>query len=570
MAGRRAIRKSTAVLNTPSVSCPRSRLRSRSPPIRLTKPSRQSRRPQKPDKSATARSSSSTSTTRFAFGPARQMQQHFDLALNLIQSGVNQMTFKRPYRAGLAALAVGLFAATAAYAEPTINKGDNAWMLTSTVLVLLMTIPGLALFYGGLVRSKNMLSVLMQVFYTVCIVTILWALYGYSLAFTGGSDFIGGFSKAFLMGVTPDSKAATFSVDANISELVYVCFQMTFAAITPALIVGAFAERMKFAAVVLFIPLWVTLIYFPIAHMVWYWAGPDAISDAVKALAAAGDAAAKTAAQAKLDEVNADAGWVFKKGAIDFAGGTVVHINAGIAGLVGALLIGKRTGYGKDLMAPHSLTMSMIGASLLWVGWFGFNAGSNLEANGGAALAMTNSFVATAAAALSWMFAEWIIKGHPSVLGALSGAVAGLVAVTPADGYSGSMGAIVLGLVVGGFCLFFCTVVKNAIGYDDSLDVFGVHCIGGIVGALGTGILVNPALGGTGIMDYTTGKIADYDFAAQMISQTWGVCTTLVWSGIGSAILYKVVDVIVGLRANVESEREGLDITEHTERAYNM
>src|SRR6201989_2484371 len=496
------------------------------------------------------------------------------------------MTFKRPYSAGLAALAVGLFATTAAYAEPTINKGDHAWMLTSTVLVLLMTIPGLALFYGGLVRSKNMLSVLMQVFYTVCVVTVIWAVYGYSLAFTGGSDFIGGlsqaliigghthstggFSKAFMMGVTPDSKAATFSVDANISELVYVCFQMTFAAITPALIVGAFAERMKFSAIALFIPLWVTLIYFPIAHMVWYWAGPDAISDAVKALAAAGDAAAKTAAQAKLDEVNADAGWVFKKGAIDFAGGTVVHINAGIAGLVGALLIGKRVGYGKELMAPHSLTMSMIGASLLWVGWFGFNAGSNLKANGGAALAMTNSFVATAAAALSWMFAEWIFRGHPSVLGALSGAVAGLGAVTPAAGYSGPMGAIVLGLVVGVVCLFFCTVVKNALGYDDALDVFGVHCIGGIIGALGTGILVNPALGGTGIMDYTTGKIADYDFAAQMISQCWGVCTTLVWSGIGSAILYKVVDEIVGLRANVESEREGLDITEHTERAYNM
>ena len=484
------------------------------------------------------------------------------------------MTFKRPYSAGLTALAVGLFAASAAYAEPTVNKGDNAWMLTSTVLVLLMTIPGLALFYGGLVRSKNMLSVLMQVFYTVCIVIILWALYGYSLAFTGGSDFIGGFSKAFLIGVTPDSKAATFSADVNITELVYVCFQMTFAAITPALIVGAFAERMKFAAVALFIPLWVTLIYFPIAHMVWYWAGPDAISAALKAVETAADGAAKTAAQAAFETAKTaytdDAGFVFKKGAIDFAGGTVVHINAGIAGLVGALLIGKRTGYGKDLMAPHSLTMSMIGASLLWVGWFGFNAGSNLEANGGAALAMTNSFVATAAAALSWMFAEWIIKGHPSVLGAISGAVAGLVAVTPAAGYSGPMGAIVLGLVVGVVCLFFCTVIKNALGYDDSLDVFGVHCIGGIVGALGTGILVNPALGGAGIMDYTTGKIADYDFAAQMISQTWGVCTTLVWSGVGSAILYKVVDVIVGLRATVEVEREGLDITEHTERAYNM
>ena len=482
------------------------------------------------------------------------------------------MTFKRPYSAGLAALAVGLFAATAAYAEPTVNKGDNAWMLTSTVLVLLMTIPGLALFYGGLVRSKNMLSVLMQVFYTVCIVTILWALYGYSLTFTGGSDFIGGFSKAFLTGVTPDSKAATFSVDANISELVYVCFQMTFAAITPALIVGAFAERMKFAAVALFIPLWVTLIYFPIAHMVWYWAGPDAISDAVKALAAAGDAAAKTAAQAKLDEVNADAGWVFKKGAIDFAGGTVVHINAGIAGLVGALLIGKRTGYGKDLMAPHSLTMSMIGASLLWVGWFGFNAGSNLEANGTTALAFVNTMVATAGAALSWLLCEWIVKGKPSLLGICSGAVAGLVAVTPASGFAGPIGALVLGLVVSPVCLFFVSAVKNSLGYDDALDVFGVHCIGGIIGALGTGILVNPALGGVGITDYTniTGNNAGtYDFVAQMISQGKAVGATLLWSGIGSAILYKFVDVIVGLRPSVEAEREGLDITDHGERAYN-
>ena len=364
-----------------------------------------------------------------------------------------------------------------------------------------------------------MLSVLMQVFYTVCIVTMIWVLYGYSLAFTGGSDFIGGFSKAFLTGVTTDSKAATFSVGANIPELVYICFQMTFAAITPALIVGAFAERMKFSAVALFIPLWVTFVYFPIAHMVWYWAGPDAIDAAAKALAAATDDAAKTAAQAKLDEVMADAGLVFQWGAIDFAGGTVVHINAGIAGLVGALLVGKRIGYGKELMAPHSLTMTMIGASLLWVGWFGFNAGSNLEANGGAALAMTNTFVATAAAALSWMFAEWIVKGKPSLLGVVSGAVAGLVAVTPAAGFAGPMGAIVLGLVAGVVCLFFCTAVKNALGYDDALDVFGVHCIGGIVGALGTGILVNPALGGTGIMDYAAGKIADYDFATQMIAQ---------------------------------------------------
>jgi ammonium transporter, Amt family len=481
------------------------------------------------------------------------------------------MRLNFPYRAGLAALVLGMLAATSALAqEPTVNKGDNAWMLTATVLVLLMTIPGLALFYGGLVRPKNMLSVLAHVFYTVCIVTLIWVIYGYSLAFTGGSSFIGGLSKAFLMGVTPDSKAATFSVGVNITELVYICFQMTFAAITPALIVGAFAERIKFSAVVLFIPLWVTFIYFPIAHMVWYWGGPDAIDAAAKALAAAGDAAAKTAAQGKLDEALADGGLLWAWGAIDFAGGTVVHINSGIAGLVGALLIGKRIGYGKELIVPHSLTMSMIGASLLWVGWFGFNAGSNLEASGGAALAMTNSFVATAGAALSWMFVEWGAKGKPSLLGLLSGCVAGLVAVTPASGYAGPMGAIVLGLVAGAVCFFFCTTVKNALGYDDALDVFGVHCIGGIIGALGTGILVNPALGGTGIMDYATGKIADYALGTQMWAQFLAVLVTLLWSGIGSAILYKVVDILVGLRVPLDSEREGLDLTEQGERAYNM
>jgi Amt family ammonium transporter len=495
------------------------------------------------------------------------------------------MTLKFSYRAGLglAALAAGVLmadlalaqdapaaAAAAAPAAPTFNKGDNTWMLVSSVLVLLMTIPGLALFYGGLVRSKNMLSVLAQIFYTVCIVVLIWVLYGYSLAFTGGSDFIGGLSKAFLMGVTPDSQAATFSVGVTINELIYIAFQMTFAAITPALIVGAFAERIKFSAFALFIPLWVTFIYFPIAHMVWYWAGPDAIDAAAKALAAATDPAAKVAAQAALDAVMADAGLVFKWGAIDFAGGTVVHINAGIAGLVGALVIGKRIGYGKELMAPHSLTMTMIGASLLWVGWFGFNAGSNLEATGGAALAMINTFVATAAAAMSWMFVEWAAKGKPSLLGALSGCVAGLVAVTPAAGFSGPMGAIVLGLIAGAVCFFFCTTVKNALGYDDSLDVFGVHCVGGIIGALLTGVLVNPALGGAGIMDYTIGKIADYDFTAQMIAQCKAVAMTLAWSGIGSLILYKVVDLLVGLRPTVEEEREGLDISEHGERAYTM
>jgi Amt family ammonium transporter len=482
------------------------------------------------------------------------------------------MSFKFPYRAGLtvALVAAATLAATSAFAAPTVNKGDNAWMMTSTVLVLLMTIPGLALFYGGLVRAKNMLSVLMHVFYTVCIVGLLWVIYGYSLTFTGGSPFIGGFSKAFLAGITTDSMAATFSVDANISEIVYLCFQMTFAMITPALIVGAFAERIKFAALALFIPLWVTLIYFPIAHMVWYWAGPDAIDAAAKALAAATDDAAKKTAQEALDAVLADAGQIFSWGAIDFAGGTVVHINAGIAGLVGAIIIGKRTGFGKELMPPHSLVMTMIGASLLWVGWFGFNVGSNLEANGTAALAMVNTFVATCAAALSWMFAEWLIKGKASLLGIVTGAVAGLVAVTPAAGFAGPMGAIVLGLVAGIVCLFFCSVIKNMFGYDDSLDVFGVHCIGGIIGALGTGILVNPALGGTGILDYTTGKIAEYDFAAQMLAQSKAVLTTLVWSGVGSAVLYFIVSIIVGLRVSVDKEREGLDLTDHGERAYNM
>jgi ammonium transporter, Amt family len=342
--------------------------------------------------------------------------------------------------------------------------------------------------------------------------------------------------------------------------------------ITPALIVGAFAERMRFSALMLFIALWVTFVYFPIAHMVWYWAGPDAIADAARALAAATDDAAKAAAQTKLDEVSADAGIAYRWGTLDFAGGTVVHINAGIAGLVGCLLIGKRVGYGRDLLAPHSLTMTMIGASLLWVGWFGFNAGSNLEANGTTALAMANTFVATMGAALAWLFVEWAAKGKPSLLGMLSGAVAGLVAVTPASGYAGPMGSIVLGLVAGAVCFVFVSSVKNAFHYDDSLDVFGIHCIGGIIGALGTGILVNPALGGVGIPDYATkpGELttAAYEFGPAMLAQGKAVLLTLAWSGTGSAILYKLVDLIMGLRVTVEEEREGLDLADHGERAY--
>ncbi|WP_438345056.1 ammonium transporter [Methylorubrum populi] len=465
--------------------------------------------------------------------------------------------------------------ATAAATAPVPNKGDTAWMLLSAILVLLMTVPGLALFYGGLVRTKNMLSVLTQVFAIASIVCLLWVTYGYSLAFTNGgglNDFVGGFSKAFLKGVDANSVAATFSNGVVIPEYVYICFQMTFAMITPGLIVGAFAERMKFSALIVFTILWVTLIYFPMAHMVWYWGGPDVFADAARKLAAAGGEA-NAAAKAEYDAVLGDAGMLFKWGALDFAGGTVVHINAGIAGLVGCLMLGKRIGYGRDLLAPHSLTMTTIGASLLWVGWFGFNAGSNLEANGTTGVAMINTFVATAAAAVAWLFVEWAAKGKPSLLGMLSGAIAGLVAVTPAAGFAGPMGSIVLGLVAGAVCFVMCSTVKNALGYDDSLDVFGVHCVGGIIGAIATGILVSPDLGGAGIPDYTTKPgelvLGTYDMAAQVITQAKAVGFTILWSGIGSAILYKLVDLTIGLRVTQEEEREGLDIADHGERAYN-
>jgi ammonium transporter, Amt family len=467
--------------------------------------------------------------------------------------------------------------AAAAAAAPVPNKGDTAWLLVSTALVLMMSIPGLALFYGGLVRTKNMLSLLSQVFMIVSLVAVLWVVYGYSFAFTEGSGslnaFIGGFSRAFLSGMTPDSTAATFSNGVVVPEFAYMAFQMTFACITPALIVGAFAERIKFSSLLVFITAWVTLVYFPIAHSVWYWAGPDAIGDAAKALAAATDDAAKKTAQDALDAVNANAGYLFQLGALDFAGGTVVHINAGIAGLVGALMIGKRIGYGREAMPPHSLTMTMIGASLLWVGWFGFNAGSNLEATGTTALAFVNTFVATAGAAMSWLFVEWAAKGKPSLLGMVSGAVAGLVAVTPASGFAGPMGALVLGFVVSPVCFFFVSTVKNKFGYDDALDVFGVHCIGGIIGAIGTGILVAPYLGGVGLTDYTikpgSGSPGEYVMATQVMIQIKAVLYTLVWSGVGSAILYKLVDLTMGLRVGKDSEREGLDVAEHGERAYN-
>ncbi len=433
----------------------------------------------------------------------------------------------------------------------TMNKGDMAWMIVATVLVILMVIPGLALFYGGMVRSKNMLSILMQVFVIFSMMAVLWAVYGYSVAFTEGTPFFGGFSKLFLVGITPDSLAATFSKGAYVPEYIYVAFQLTFAAITPALIIGSFAERVKFSAILLFMLIWFTFAYLPMAHMVWYWAGPDAYTDA-----AAGEKALATA------------GFLFQKGALDFAGGTVVHINAGIAGLIGCLMVGKRIGFNKESLAPHSVTMTMVGASLLWVGWFGFNVGSNLEANGLAALVFVNTLLASAAATLSWMGAEWLIRGKPSMLGAASGAIAGLVAITPACGWAGPMGSIFLGLVVGAVCFWSVTGLKSLLGYDDSLDAFGVHGVGGIIGALGTAVVANPALGGTGVWDYVTNGVAEYNFVAQLTSQAWGVAVALVWSGLVSFIAFKLVDMLIGLRVPEDAEREGLDIAEHGESAY--
>ncbi|QOV93630.1 ammonium transporter [Novosphingobium sp. ES2-1] len=464
---------------------------------------------------------------------------------------------------GLAGTGASLFAATAAFAQdgpikaPTaeqmagmVDKGDTTWMLISSALVLMMSVPALALFYGGLVRTKNMLSVLMQVFMIVSVAALVWVSWGYSMAFTSGNAFVGGFSKIFLQGVDATTYAATFSNNVYIPEYAFVIFQMTFACITPALIVGAFAERVKFSALMVFTVLWLTCIYFPMAHMVWYWAGPDFLADAPT-----------------------DAGLLWGWGALDFAGGTVVHINAGIAGLVGCLMIGKRVGFGKEATPPHSLTMTMIGASLLWVGWFGFNAGSNLEANGVTAVAFINTFVATAAAAVSWAIVEQLHHGKPSMLGAATGAVAGLVAITPASGLGAPMTSIVLGLVVSPICYLFVSTIKNKLKYDDTLDVFGVHGVGGIVGAIATGIVAAPSLGGQGVFDYTVFPAgfdaASYDIGKQVFTQIKAVLFTLVFSGLGSAILFFIVDKTLGLRPTEEAEREGLDISEHGERAYN-
>jgi len=411
-------------------------------------------------------------------------------------------------------------------AGPTVNKGDIAWMLVATLLVVMMVVPGLALFYGGLVRSKNMLSVLMQVLVVFSLIMVLWVIYGYSLAFGGPGLIVAGFDKVFLSGVTLDSLSATFTDGVMIPELIFVAFQATFAGITCALIVGAFAERIKFGAVLLFSALWFTFSYVPIAHMVW-----------------------------------GEGGLLLGLGKMDFAGGTVVHINAAVAGLVGAYLIGKRIGYGREAMPPHSLTLTMVGAALLWVGWFGFNAGSNLEANSGTTLAFLNTLVATSAAVLAWALGEALHKGKASMLGAASGAVAGLVAITPACGYVGPMGALIIGLLAGFLCLWGVNGLKKMLGADDSLDVFGIHGVGGILGGLLTGILAAPGLGGAG------GE--DFSIAGQLLVQAKAMGLTIVWSGVVAFVAFKIVDMTIGLRVSEEAEREGLDITSHGESAYN-
>jgi Amt family ammonium transporter len=450
-------------------------------------------------------------------------------------------------------------AASAASPAPTPNKGDTAWMLTSTALVLLMSVPALGLFYGGLVRSKNMLSVLMQVFVTFSLITVLWCIYGYSLAFTEGNKFIGGFSRLFLKDTFDPatgnfSMASTFSKGTPLYELVFVAFQATFAAITCCLILGSLVERVKFSAILLFMVIWFTFSYLPVAHMVWYWPGPDAFTSADV-----------------VDAQTATGGMIWQWGALDFAGGTVVHINAGVAGLVGAFMIGKRLGLGKESMAPHSLTMTMIGASLLWFGWFGFNAGSALEANGSASLAFMNTYLATACAVLSWTFGEWVFKGKPSMLGAASGAVAGLVAITPAAGNVGIPGAFVIGLAAGLVCLWGVNGLKKMIPTDDSLDVFGVHAVGGILGALLTGVFNSPDLGGPGsTVDYVTGKIGYPGIWEQLLIQAKAVGVTVIWTAVVAFVAFKIVDMVIGLRVTADEEREGLDISTHGEQAYHV
>ncbi|TKW67279.1 MAG: ammonium transporter [Paracoccus denitrificans] len=450
------------------------------------------------------------------------------------------------------ALALAAGAAHAQDAAPVPDKGDTTWMLLSGILVMMMTIPGLALFYGGLVRSKNVLSVLMQVLTTFCVMSLLWVMFGYSLAFTGAGDaasagaltpYIGGLSKMFLSGVDTSSVAETFSAGVYIPELSFVIFQLAFACIAPALIVGATAERLKFSAILMFIVIWFFLSYLPMAHMVWWWGGPSAY--------------------------DAPTGLLYGHGALDFAGGTVIHINAGVAGLVAAYVAGPRLGYNRELLAPHNLTFTLIGGCLLWIGWFGFNAGSNLESNGLTAMALLNTVVAPAAAALAWSLCEWISRGHPSLLGAVSGVVAGLVGVTPAAGFVGPMGAIVIGAVAGAVCFWAVVWLKRRMGIDDSLDVFGIHGIGGIVGAILTGVFAAPSLGGSGVWDYASNSVAEFSMGGQVYAQTLGVVICIIWSGVVSFLAIHVVKAVLGLRVEQNDERQGLDITTHGENAYN-
>ncbi|MTH78947.1 ammonium transporter [Paracoccus aestuariivivens] len=444
-------------------------------------------------------------------------------------------------------------AAVAETVAPIVDKGDTTWMMVSAILVMMMSIPGLALFYGGLVRAKNMLSVLMQVFTVFCVMSLLWVCFGYSLAFTGAGSaedatwltpFIGGFSKAFLAGVNTSSLAETFTTNVFVPEYVFVIFQMAFACIAPALIVGATVERMKFSAILMFVVIWFFFSYLPMAHMVWWWGGPSAY--------------------------DAPAGFLFGHGDLDFAGGTVIHINAGVAGLVAAIVVGPRLGYGKELMAPHNLTFTFLGGCLLWIGWFGFNAGSNMEATGIAAMAILNTVVATAAAALAWTFGEWLFRGHPSLLGGVSGAIAGLVGVTPAAGFVGPMGAIVIGLVAGFVCMWFVISLKSKLGIDESLDVFGIHGVGGIIGAILTGVFAAPSLGGSGIYDYSVEAVgATYDIGGQVFTQALGVVVCVVWSAVVSFVALMIVKAVIGLRVQANDERQGMDITTHGENAYN-
>jgi ammonium transporter, Amt family len=480
-----------------------------------------------------------------------------------------------PIKVAFVFVAILIATARPAFAVGQVNSGDTAWMLMSTALVLMMVIPGLAMFYSGLVRTKNTLSMLSQVFSTVCVVALLWIVAGYSLVYSGGalSSFIGGSSKVMLRSVTIDSVISTGMIGADIPEFAFIAFQMMFACIAPAIIVGAFAERMRYAALLLFVLLWTTFAYLPLAHMTWFAADPDAIAEAARAVAHATSSAARQVAELSLQETLKSAGLFRQWGALDFAGGAPIHVSAGIAGLVGAMVIGHRAGYGRVSMAPHNLAFTIIGGALLWIGWLGFNGGSALRANGVAALAIVNTFAAAAAAAVSWTAAEWVMRDKPSTLGMISGAMAGLVAITPGCGYAGPGGAVILGVMVGAPCFWFSTSFKARWRFDDALDVFGVHCVAGIIGTMAVALLAHPRLGGTGIVDFLIrpgqSVITTFDPLTQLFVQLKMLVVTVTWSGLVTVGSLKLVDRLVGVRTDPSDETRGLDITDHGERAYN-